>query len=158
MHYFIAKFNHNKRRPHRRATRRAETKANRTPEEQQTAAAAARTNQENHRRNKQQAEETEGISTDLLQFTNSLTNQLSTSAANMLQSTITTRNHKQIADAEAATVEEEARQRLREHKNKGEGELTEQEIKAATLAGTIPYTVPDSGASDTCVKTETDQI
>ena len=124
MHYFISKLNHNKRRPHRRATRRAETKAKRTPEEQQTAAAATKTNQENHKRNKQQAEETEGISTDLLQFTNSLTNQLSASEANMLQTTNTSLNHKQKADAKAAAVEEEARQRLKEYKNKGASKLT----------------------------------
>ena len=73
VNYFMKKLNHNKRRPHRRAKRRAKLISKRTPDQQHRAALATKTNQENYERKQRAAktkeEEEEGISATPLAFT-----------------------------------------------------------------------------------------
>ena len=162
VNYFIQKLNHNKRRPHRHAKRRMKLKNERTPDQKHRAALAATTKQQNYERKqratKTKREEEEGISATLLAFTNQLTNQLS-AAENATHPQTPPQNYTKVADAPVAAIEREAVERVRARNNKGANNkgaitLTEDQIGQATLAGTIPSVIPDSGASDTCVKTK----
>ena len=98
------------------------------------------------------------IAPDILAMAASWNASLNSVTANLLREPRPSQNHQAAAEQALKQAEEAGVRHRKQRQGYGhQAILTEQEIKAATLAGTIPTAVVDSGASSTCVKPEGDQ-
>lgn len=110
--------------------------------------------------NKEKKEQEGTIAPDILAMAASWNVSLNSVTTNLMREPRPLQNHQAVAkqamkEAEEAGVRhKEAVKTRKQLQGCGrQAKLTEQEIKAVTLAGTIPTAVVDSGVSSTCVKT-----